>query len=277
MHTTDKSATAPLAVTLNYIVDTGVRPVRYIDWPEMQHKAILPQFSPYGMVVQNGRPLRDSFDIDTHGFVFVDHHTQVKDFTDANERKGVYEPEAQALVSRHSGATEVLVFDHTLRRSDVEGQGTPTARPTLKCVHNDYTETAALRRLRELLGDKAAEERMRRRWALIQIWRPLYSEVLREPLVICDGRSLSAQDVVVLERHHRDRISEGLIPRHSPGHQWYYFPRMAPTEALIFKAFDSDTTKPSRFTAHSAFDDPSTPADTPPRASIETRTFAFFD
>jgi len=33
----------------------------------------------------------------------------------------------------------------------------------------------------------------------------------------------------------------------------------------------------SRFTAHSAFDDPGTPAGAPPRESIETRTFAFFD
>lgn len=277
MHLINQHAAEPLQVTLNYIVDTGVRPVRYIDWPEMQHKAILPQFTPHTMVVRNGRPLRGTIDIDTHGFVFVDHHTQVKDFTEANERTGVYEPEVQALVRKYTGAVEVVVFDHTLRRSDVEGQGTALVRPTLKCVHSDYTETAAIRRLRELLGDQKAGERMLKRWALIQLWRPLYSEVLREPLAICDGRSLSSQEIVVLERHHRDRISEGLIPRHNPGHQWYYFPRMAPTEALVFKAFDSDTSKPSRFTAHSAFDDPATPADTPPRASIETRTFAFFD
>jgi hypothetical protein len=48
-------------------------------------------------------------------------------------------------------------------------------------------------------------------------------------------------------------------------------------EALVFKVFDSDASKPSRFTAHSAFDDPATPAGAPPRESIETRTFAFFD
>jgi hypothetical protein len=52
---------------------------------------------------------------------------------------------------------------------------------------------------------------------------------------------------------------------------------MTRDEALIFKVFDSDATKPSRFTAHSSFDDPNTPADAPPRESIETRTFAFFD
>jgi hypothetical protein len=32
----------------------------------------------------------------------------------------------------------------------------------------------------------------------------------------------------------------------------------------------------ARFTAHSAFDDPTTPAGAPDRESIEMRTFAFF-
>ena len=34
---------------------------------------------------------------------------------------------------------------------------------------------------------------------------------------------------------------------------------------------------PTKFTAHSAFDDPNTPPNAPPRESIETRTFAFWD
>ena len=55
------------------------------------------------------------------------------------------------------------------------------------------------------------------------------------------------------------------------------WPQIERDEALVFKVFDSDTGKPSRFTAHSAFDDPATPAGAPPRESIETRTFAFFD
>ena len=52
---------------------------------------------------------------------------------------------------------------------------------------------------------------------------------------------------------------------------------MERNEALVFKVFDSDTNVASRFTAHSAFDDPATPPNAPARESIETRTFAFFD
>ena len=51
---------------------------------------------------------------------------------------------------------------------------------------------------------------------------------------------------------------------------------MTPDEALIFKVFDTDPNAGIRFTAHSAFDDPSTPTDANPRESIEIRALALF-
>ncbi len=47
-------------------------------------------------------------------------------------------------------------------------------------------------------------------------------------------------------------------------------------EALVFKVFDSAKDGRARFTAHSSFNDPNTPAGAPPRRSIEARTLAFF-
>ena len=131
----------------NYVVDTGVPPVRYIDWPEMAHMAIDPQYRQHEITVRNGRLQRDTFDIDTHGFVFAEHRTQVRDFTDEAERTKVYDPEVQALIKKHAGAAEVIVFDHTLRVSDPQMQQSMNARPTVKGVHNDYTEASAPRRL----------------------------------------------------------------------------------------------------------------------------------
>ncbi|MGZ8154383.1 MAG: CmcJ/NvfI family oxidoreductase [Burkholderiales bacterium] len=275
--TADAVATEAIHAQFNYIVDTGVPPVRYIDWPEMEHQAVPPQYRQYDMAVRNGRALRRTFQLDTHGFVFVDHPTQVRDFTDEAERKSVYDREVQALICKHSGASEVLVFDHTLRVSDEDGQKSLGARPTVKGVHNDYTEASAPRRLREIVGDAEAERRFTKRWAIIQVWRPIRGTVLIDPLGICDGRSIPQKGFIRVERRYKYRTGEVYHIAHDPGHAWFYFPRMTRDEALVFKVFDSDATKPSRFTAHSAFDDPNMPADAPPRESIETRTFAFFD
>ena len=189
----EKPSTDTIRANFNYIVDTGVPPVRYIDWPEMEHNAIPPQYRQYEMTVRNGRPLRDTFKLDTHGFVFVDHNTQVKDFTDEAERARVYDLEVQALIKKHSGASEVLVFDHTIRISDEQVQKALGARPTVKGVHNDYTETSAPRRLRDIVGDAQAERRFKKRWAIIQVWRPIRGKVLIDPLGICDGRTHSAK------------------------------------------------------------------------------------
>ena len=261
----------------NYVVDNGVPPVRYIDWPEMEHLAVPPQYRQHEMRVRNGRPLRASFDLDTHGFVFVDHQTRVKEFTSEAERNTVYNREVEALIKKHSGATDVLVFDHTLRVSDEQMQASLQARPTVKGVHNDYTEASAPRRLRDILGDAEAERRFGKRWAIIQVWRPIRGTVMIDPLGICDGRSIPQQGFIRVERRYKDRTGEVYHIAHNPSHLWFHFPQMTRNEALVFKVFDSDAGKPSRFTAHSAFDDPTTPPDAPPRESIETRTFAFWD
>ena len=262
---------------LNYIVDTGVPPVRYIDWPEMEHAEVPPRYELHDMTIRNGRPLRDVFNLDTHGFAFTDHPTAVRDFTSEEERKTIYDREVEDLIKAHSGASEVLVFDHTIRIGDEQAMKAINARPPVKGVHNDYTEASAPRRLREIAGDAKAERRFKKRWAIIQVWRPIRGTVMIDPLGICDGRSIPPTGFILVQRRYKDRTGEVYHIAYNPEHVWYYFPRMERNEALVFKVFDTDPDVETRFTAHSAFDDPNTPPGAPPRESIETRTFAFWD
>ena len=73
-----------------------------------------------------------------------------------------------------------------------------------------------------------------------------------------------------------DRTGENYSLRHSRAHRWYYFPRQTKDECLVFKVYDKKEDGP-RFVFHTAFDDPSSPPDAPPRRSIEARAIAFFD
>ena len=52
---------------------------------------------------------------------------------------------------------------------------------------------------------------------------------------------------------------------------------MKQDEAVIFKVYDSAKDGRARFTAHTSFDDPTTPTGAEPRESIEIRTLAFFN
>jgi hypothetical protein len=63
--------------------------------------------------------------------------------------------------------------------------------------------------------------------------------------------------------------------KYNPNHRWFYFPEMTPDEALLLKCYDSATDGRTRFGPHTAFVDPTTPADAAPRESIEVRTLVF--
>ena len=74
-----------------------------------------------------------------------------------------------------------------------------------------------------------------------------------------------------------DRTGEIYYASWNPLHRWVYFPEMQADEALLIKGYDSRDDGRARFTLHTAFDDPTTPADAAPRESIEIRALVFFD
>lgn len=275
--TSDLPATPSIRAKLNYIVDNGRPPVTYVDWPEMENQVVLGEYELKEVEIRDGRPLIGQFVLDTHGFAFTRHETKVKDFTDEAERKRVYDPEIEALIKHYSGAREVIVFDHTIRIGDEAGRKVINARPPVRGVHNDYTERSGPQRLRDILGEAEAERRMQKRWGIIQAWRPIRGAVLADPLAICDGRTIPRTGFIPIQRRYRYRTAESYHISYTPSHVWFWLPQMRREEAIVFKVYDTGTGVASQFTAHTAFEDPGTPANAPGRESIETRTFVFFD
>jgi hypothetical protein len=141
-------------------------------------------------------------------------------------------------------------------------------------VHNDYTEWSAPQRVRDLLPQEA-DALLQRRFAIVQVWRPIRHPVESWPLAIADAQSLSPSDMVT-ERRYPDRIGQTSAITYNPAHRWYWFPHMRPDEALVFEVYDSLKDGRAQFTAHTAFEDPTAPPDARPRESIEIRTLAFF-
>ena len=169
----------------------------------------------------------------------------------------------------------MLVFDHTLRSADQAMREQKQISGPVRNAHNDYTEWSGPQRVRDLLPDEA-EALLKRRFAVVQTWRPINKPVERDPLAIADGRSLGLEELVPSARIYPDRRGEVYHSTYNPEHLWYYFPEMQRSEALVFKTFDSEKDGRTRWTAHCAFDDPTSPPDAQPRESIEMRTLAFF-
>jgi hypothetical protein len=223
--------------------------------------------------VRDGRG--EKFSLEQNGFQLVEHRSAVTDFFDAEALKAVYYPEIQDLIAKTSGANQVVVFDHTLRSGDEGEREAKLIREPVLSAHNDYTEWSGPQRVREIMGD-AAQELLERRFAIIQVWRPIDRPIQANPLAIADARSVAAEDLLVAERRYPHRVGQTYRLKYNPRHRWYYFPQMRRDEAIVFKVYDSATDGRARFTPHTSFVDPGTPPGAPPRQSIEARALAFF-
>jgi len=225
--------------------------------------------------IHNAWPIRERLRLEQDGFMLASHPTRMRDFLDVNELRRVYYGEIERLVKRESGAKRVVIFDHTIRSGDPSRQEGLKLREPVKVAHNDYTERSGPQRVRDLLPDEA-EELLKGRVAVIQVWQPIGRPIERDPLAICDAQSIAPDDLITAERRHPNRVGEIYHLAHNPAQRWFYFPHLPPDQAIVFKCYDSMTDGRSRFTAHTSFDDPTSPPDAPPRESIEMRTLAFF-
>lgn len=228
------------------------------------------------MAIQNAREHIDEISLDKQGITFTPHETAVKNFYDAEEVRAVYYPEVVELIKKMTGAEKVHVFDHNVRCAPMCARGENGAREPVKFAHNDYTLKSGPQRVRDLLPAEEAEERLQHRFAVINVWRPIRGPVQDAPLAVCDAASMTQDDFNETDLKYEDRTGEVYSVSHNPNHRWFYFPQMERNEAMLLKCYDSATDGRARFTAHSAFEDPTSPPDAPARESIETRTLVFF-
>jgi hypothetical protein len=262
---------------LNYTRKTGVRPVNYTFDPPPgvpRNSGVVDERS---VTIYNARLAR-ALTLESNGFELVEHHSALGHWETFQNRELVETidyPEVSAALRRHTGADKVVIFDHTLRDSTV-GPGRSDLREVVRRVHDDQTLESAPRRVAKHLPPKEAEQRLKRRFAIVNFWRPIGGKVLQAPLAVCDARTIEAKDLISSDLVYRDWTGETYAVAFNPRHRWYWYPAQTPAEATLLKIYDSAIDGPARLTAHTAFDDPSSPPNAAPRRSIEIRAMIFW-
>lgn len=264
--------------TLNYLRPMAAKPVNYTFEPPPGVPWQSGAFDPRVVRIRDLRPLAAGLSLDRQGFALIPASSRFTDFHDAALIRSHYYPETERILQEHTGASRVVVFDHNIRNGARAATGEAGIREPVKRVHNDFTAGSGLRRAKEELAARGLdpEEVTGNRFALINLWRPIARAVEESPLALCDASSMAASDFVSTDLIFPQRVGEVQSVTFSPGHRWYFAPRLGPGEALLIKCFDSATDGRARFTAHTAFDDPSSPPDAPPRESIEARALVIF-
>jgi hypothetical protein len=229
------------------------------------------------MPIADMRPIAADASLDREGFALLTAPTAARDLYDENELRTVYYPEAERIIAEATGANRVVVFDHTIRRREwgVEDRSPGTPRQPVNRIHGDYTDISGPQRVSDLMGDEA-EALLRKRFAIINLWRPIRGPLFDAPLAVCHAGSVAPGDLVGQDLIYRDRTGEIYGLTYNPSHRWFYVPAMQRDEALLLKCFDSARDGRARFMPHTSFQDPNAPPDMLPRESIELRTLVFF-
>lgn len=263
---------------LAYLVPMDEKPYTYTyDRPGIT-KRTNQAFENRKLPIHDVRPLADHLSVDREGFQLLNRPSAVHDFYDEAELRRVYYPETEQIIAEATGADRVVVFDHTIRRriSGVADRTAGQPRQPATHIHNDYTLKSGPQRVRDVMGGEA-ETLLKKRFALINLWRPITGPLRDAPLAFSDARTVADSDFIASELIYPDRTGEIFQVVWKPSHRWFYVPDMQPQEALLIKCYDSLTDGTARFSAHTAFVDPTMPKDALPRESIEIRTIAFYD
>ncbi len=236
-------------------------------WPAEEHE----------MTLTDARPFQQELTIARNGFALLNHVTRVKNFFDPKEVNEVFAPEVIELAKRLNGAVRAIAFGPVPRSDDPK---IAQSRAPAFGAHVDYGRETVLEQVRLAMGAKEAEPWLKKRLVLMNFWRPI-TTVYRTPLALCDASTVSPNDLNDSEI--RGGLDDPKRPplfgfnlSYNPKHRWYYVPQMRPDELYAFKLYDSDPTRP-QWTGHTAFNDPESSEDSPPRQSMEIRTVSFID
>jgi len=262
----------PVTATLNFFQDPvdGSKPHNYVEKPpEGQPQR---NFGENVVEVQMNdiRDHESDYWLEKDAFQAVSGiPSEEKDFTDDEHIKKVYYPEVEKLILDNvPGAHKVTLFDHTVRRSNPNAPRAPVTR-----VHVDQTARSTEWRVR-LHNPEDADELLKGRYRIINIWRPINGKVQALPLGFASADTTKDEDLVPVEHRYPHRNGETAAVRYNPGQKFFYWSGMDDDERLFLKCYDSQDGVGQRV-PHTAFVDPRTPEGAKGRESIEVRALVY--
>lgn len=164
----------------------------------------------YPVKIIDTRPNSSEYDINIHGFAYVEDSSITEETLEtlrANDKERVaeeYYPQVERLVKEKTGATKVVIFDHTLRRRD------PTLNP--KDNPNGREQPAGLVRVLSLQCEIQQERAETNTLYNTGTLRPVRRSVL---ICYCLPSNCSRSSVGAIRRVHRhlgdeaDRLLQG--------------------------------------------------------------------
>ncbi|KAG7285121.1 hypothetical protein NEMBOFW57_009742 [Staphylotrichum longicolle] len=238
------------------------------------------------VLIHDARGRESDFTLDHDAFQILRDQppsSEPSSFTDDASIQTHYYPEVEQLLLSHvPGATKVIIFDHTIRRTSPSAPRQPVFR-----VHIDQTAASAAQRVRRHAASPEEADALlapSSRYRIINVWRPLNARPVESyPLAFASSATLRDADVVPVEHRYSATgyVGQTAAIRYHEAQQWYYLSGMTGDERILLECFDSEALKgrdsgvKGGRVAHTAFEDPRTREGAEGRESIEVRALVF--
>jgi hypothetical protein len=100
----------------------------------------------------------------------------------------------------------------------------------------DQTSAGAIGRVHRHFPQTEAPSLLRRRFQIINLWRPISHAAVDWPLALCDFRSVDFEkDLMPVALIYPNREGEIFEVKYNPNHQWKYMKAVTPEEYVLIK------------------------------------------
>jgi hypothetical protein len=212
---------------------------------------------PHTLHVENIRRDLSDYTLDTAGFQLFTRPTKHAAFDNDEKVKEEYYPESIEAIKELTGASRVVLFDHskqswtrsfavTKRKSAIrthfeeETEDTADKRQPVPLVHVDQTTKAAENRVRRHLPPENVDALLKKRFQILNLWRPIAHPADDYPLAFCDFRSVDPVNDFVPTTliYPQPPHGETMSVKFNPDHKWKYLKGMKPEEFVLIKWSD---------------------------------------
>lgn len=228
------------------------------------------------VTIHDLRGIESEFSLDKQGFTTVSNvpSTETK-FLSEEQIKSVYYSDTEAILrATIPGIEQVVIFDHTIRRTEKNAAIGPVMR-----VHIDQTAESGFDRVRLHLPEERVNEIIEKgiRTRIINVWRPINGPIRSYPLALADSSTVDEEDLLSVSHIYPDRLGATGGVKYNAEQKWWYWSGQTPDDVLLIKCYDTDTKvgggaegKRGR-SPHTSFKHPGTLESANTRESIEVR------
>lgn len=237
------------------------------------------------MTIHDARSKRDQFSYLTNGFELYDHKSKYAELANTDvasspvelvSLRDNYQAEMAELVKSITGTPFVFPQPTGFFVRHGSASKIKTAARPATMAHVDFTAETANEMVKIIMKDSGPLPKFRH-FAIYQTWRAVSPAPQDSLLCFCDGRFVQSKDCMPVDsilgpEDVPGNVYKMQIGLFNPNHQWFYFSGLTPAEVIMFQGYDTRNPMPI---LHTSFASPVPNAI--PRASIESRLYAFFE